>query len=91
MTGKEFIVLAERLAAEAGPAECRSAVSRAYYGAFHAALAGVPPLGGILPPKGGTPAGDSRVPHLEPEEPVWSTGVARRQERKILPPDGLEV
>ena len=37
MTGKEFIVLAKKLAEEAGPAECRSAVSRAYYGAFHAA------------------------------------------------------
>jgi len=50
MTGKEFIVLATKLAAETGPAECRSAVSRAYYGAFHAALALLARTGILLPP-----------------------------------------
>ncbi len=50
MTGKEFIVLATKLAAEAGPAECRSAVSRAYYGAFHAAVALLARAGILLPP-----------------------------------------
>ena len=38
MTGREFLVLAERLAATDGIAESRSAISRAYYGAFHTAV-----------------------------------------------------
>jgi len=50
MTGKQFIVLAKKLAAEVGPAECRSAVSRAYYGAFHVALALLARTGILLPP-----------------------------------------
>ena len=50
MTGKEFIVLAKKLAEEVGAAECRSAVSRAYYGAFHAALALLARTGVLLPP-----------------------------------------
>ena len=50
MTGKEFIVLAKKLAEEAGAAECRSAVSRAYYGAFHAALALLARTGILFPP-----------------------------------------
>ena len=50
MTGKEFVVLAKKLAEEIGPAECRSAVSRAYYGAFHAALAILARTGILLPP-----------------------------------------
>jgi uncharacterized protein (UPF0332 family) len=36
MNHQEFMKLAERLAVEHGPAEWRSAVSRAYYAAFHA-------------------------------------------------------
>ena len=50
MTGKEFIILANKLAEEVGPAECRSSVSRAYYGAFHAALALLARTGILLPP-----------------------------------------
>jgi len=50
MTGNEFIVLAKKLAEEVSPAECRSAVSRAYYGAFHAALALLSRTGILLPP-----------------------------------------
>jgi hypothetical protein len=50
MTGKEFIALANKLAKEAGAAECRSAVSRAYYGAFHVALALLARTGVVLPP-----------------------------------------
>ncbi len=40
MKGEEFIALAGRLAlaAKAGPADYRSAVSRAYYGAYHVAV-----------------------------------------------------
>ncbi len=50
MTGNEFIGLAERLAVSGGPAECRSAVSRAYYGAFHTALNLLGGAGILLPP-----------------------------------------
>ena len=38
MTGDDFIILAGRLATSADEASLRSAVSRAYYGAFHLAL-----------------------------------------------------
>ena len=38
MTGHDFIACAERLAQSSAEAELRSAVSRAYYGAFHEAL-----------------------------------------------------
>jgi uncharacterized protein (UPF0332 family) len=37
MTGDEFVVCAERLARSSAEADLRSAVSRAYFGAFHAA------------------------------------------------------
>jgi uncharacterized protein (UPF0332 family) len=37
MTGRDFIACAERLAQNSAEAELRSAVSRAYYGAFHEA------------------------------------------------------
>lgn len=39
MDGREFLPCAERLAASSSAADLRSAVSRAYYAAFHAALA----------------------------------------------------
>lgn len=39
MTGHDFIALAGRLAASNDEAALRSAVSRAYYGAFHLAIA----------------------------------------------------
>ncbi len=39
MTGHEFIALAGRLATSNDEAALRSAVSRAYYGAFHLAIA----------------------------------------------------
>ena len=38
MTGDDFIILAGKLATNADEASLRSAVSRAYYGAFHLAL-----------------------------------------------------
>ena len=38
MTGNEFIILAGKLATSADEASLRSAVSRAYYGAFHLAI-----------------------------------------------------
>ena len=38
MTGRDFITCAERLARGPAEADLRSAVSRAYYGAFHEAL-----------------------------------------------------
>lgn len=37
MTGDDFVVCAERLARSSAEADLRSAVSRAYFGAFHAA------------------------------------------------------
>ncbi len=37
MTGRDFIACADRLAQSSAEAELRSAVSRAYYGAFHEA------------------------------------------------------
>jgi uncharacterized protein (UPF0332 family) len=39
MTGRDFLACAERLARNTAEAELRSAVSRAYYGAFHEARA----------------------------------------------------
>lgn len=39
MTGHEFIALAGKLATASGEATLRTAVSRAYYGAFHVVLA----------------------------------------------------
>lgn len=39
MTGEDFISLAAKLSASTGEAERRTSVSRAYYGAFHMALA----------------------------------------------------
>ena len=36
MTGRDFIACAERFAQSSTEAELRTAVSRAYYGAFHA-------------------------------------------------------
>ncbi len=39
MTGRDFLACAERLALNTVEAELRSAVSRAYYGAFHEAMA----------------------------------------------------
>ena len=39
MTGREFVACAEKFAKGSSEAELRSAVSRAYYGAFHEALA----------------------------------------------------
>ena len=50
MTGNDFIVLAEKLAGVGGFAECRSAVSRAYYGAFHSALDLLASAGIFFPP-----------------------------------------
>lgn len=37
MDGNDFVALAARLSNQQGEAELRSAVSRAYYGAFHVA------------------------------------------------------
>ena len=37
MTGHDFLTLARQLAGGSTEAECRSAISRAYYGAFHVA------------------------------------------------------
>jgi len=37
MTGEDFVLCAERLARSSAEADLRSAVSRAYFGAFHAA------------------------------------------------------
>jgi uncharacterized protein (UPF0332 family) len=52
MRGEEFIALAGRLTAatKAGPAEYRSAISRAYYGAYHAAVEFLK-ASGTVPPR----------------------------------------
>jgi uncharacterized protein (UPF0332 family) len=51
MKGEEFIALAGRLAlvANAGPADYRSAISRAYYGAYHVAVEFLKASGSIPP------------------------------------------
>jgi len=49
MTGIEFLKLAIRLSASSEEADLRSAVSRAYYGAFHLAAAFVDSFGVDLP------------------------------------------
>jgi hypothetical protein len=50
ISGDQFLELAGRLAATAGgEAECRTAVSRAYYGAFHLALTLIQDLGFSIP------------------------------------------
>jgi hypothetical protein len=49
MTPVDFMALADRLVAFDGPAECRSAVSRAYYYAFHISLQFVEGCGIPLP------------------------------------------
>jgi uncharacterized protein (UPF0332 family) len=49
MTGRDFLVLANRLAAASTEAEWRSAVSRAYYGAFHEARQLLTELGFTVP------------------------------------------
>jgi len=52
MNGEEFITFAGRIAvsAKGGPADFRSAVSRAYYGAFHLAIEFLRATGTTNPP-----------------------------------------
>jgi uncharacterized protein (UPF0332 family) len=45
MTGKDFVELAERLIEVTGPAEYRTAINRAYYGAYNEAAALLRALG----------------------------------------------
>jgi len=49
MTGRDFVACAEKFAKGSSEAELRSAVSRAYYGAFHEALALLHACGVWLP------------------------------------------
>ncbi len=49
MTGRDFLACAERLARNSAEADLRSAVSRAYYGAFHDARTLLRESGVILP------------------------------------------
>ena len=49
MTGRDFVVCAERFAQSSVEAELRSAVSRAYYGAFHEARTLLRDSGVMLP------------------------------------------
>ena len=49
MTGRDFVACAEHFARGSTEAELRSAVSRAYYGAFHEALALLHACGVWLP------------------------------------------
>jgi hypothetical protein len=51
MEGREFITVAERIVGF-GPGFCRSATSRAYYGAFHIVLELLDELGCALPRNG---------------------------------------
>lgn len=51
MTGDDFIAVAAKIAATySDPASCRTAVSRAYYGAFHLAKSFLADIG-IKPPR----------------------------------------
>jgi uncharacterized protein (UPF0332 family) len=49
MTGRDFVACAERFAQSSVEADLRSAVSRAYYGAFHEARALLRDSGVLLP------------------------------------------
>ncbi len=49
MTGRDFVICSEQFARGSSEAELRSAVSRAYYGAFHEALALLRACGVWLP------------------------------------------
>lgn len=49
MNGADFYALAEQLSAGSKPAEMRSAISRAYYGAFHRARELLVSIGIVLP------------------------------------------
>lgn len=51
MQGREFLTLAEKLAAHLSPAERRSAISRSYYAAYHEALSFVISLGDLKVPE----------------------------------------
>lgn len=51
MTGDDFLVVAGKIAATySDPASCRTAISRAYYGAFHLAKSYLAKIG-ITPPR----------------------------------------
>jgi uncharacterized protein (UPF0332 family) len=49
MTGRDFVACAERLSQSVGEADLRSAISRAYYGAFHYVRAALSECGVQVP------------------------------------------
>jgi uncharacterized protein (UPF0332 family) len=76
MTGNELILLAGKLAANPalGDAEARfrSAVSRAYYGAYHLGRAFVESLGGVIP--------KNATGHFELSRILWDSGQDHAQD-----------